>query len=346
MRQGGIMEQQFSALLARAEEEIKTMVDAKDIEAFRIKYMGKKGEVAGLMQQMKHLSSEERPLIGKIANQVKQTIDEMVKKAMATADAESLAQRLADESIDVTLPARLTNELGHIHPVNKTLRELVDIFTRMGYSVVEGPQIDNVYRNFDALNSPEDHPARGMSDTFYFDAERLLRTHTSPVQVQVMKENNPPIRIISFGRCFRNDTPDATHSPMFHQMEGLVVGKEITMADLKGTLEIFVKELFGEDAQINLRPHYFPFTEPSGEVDVSCFKCGGKGCRLCKGSGWIEILGCGMVHPNVLRECGIDPDVYTGFAFGMGAERITMLKHECDDIRVLYENDVRMLKQW
>ena len=243
------------------------------------------------------------------------------------------------------MPSKATIR-GHKHPINVALDEVIDIFLGMGFKIAEGPEVETVYHNFDALNAPIDHPSRSLSDTFYITEDMILRTQTSPIQVRTMKNQKPPIKIIAPGRCFRNDEIDATHSPMFHQIEGLVIDKNITMADLKGTLDMFAKRLFGSQTKTKFRPHYFPFTEPSGEVDVSCFKCGGEGCRFCKNSGWIEILGCGMVHPNVLRECGIDPTEYNGFAFGMGLDRVTMLKYEIDDIRVLFENDIRFIKQF
>ena len=248
-------------------------------------------------------------------------------------------------TIDVTLTSTIA-ALGDRHPLTKVLDEIKEVFIGLGFSIAEGPEVETVYNNFDALNSPIDHPSRSQSDTFYFSEDLLLRTQTSPVQIRTMKASEPPIKIISPGRCFRFDELDATHSPMFHQVEGLVIDKDITMADLKGTLDLLAKKLFGEHTKTKFRPHYFPFTEPSAEVDVTCFKCAGEGCKVCKGSGWIEILGCGMVHPNVLKECGIDPEVYSGFAFGMGLDRITMLKLEIDDIRLLFENDMRFINQF
>ena len=255
-----------------------------------------------------------------------------------------LELKLKKEKIDVTLPAE--GELGHIHPLTMTQRELEDIFIGLGFSIVEGPEVELDYYNFQALNIPENHPARDTQDTFYITDNILLRSQTSPVQVRTMEKQKPPIRIISPGRVYRSDAVDATHSPLFHQLEGLVVDKGISMGDLKGVLELFAKQTFGEETRIRFRPHHFPFTEPSAEVDVSCFACGGKGCRICKGEGWIEILGAGMVHPNVLRNCGIDPDVYSGFAFGFGIERIAMLKYHIDDMRLLYENDTRFLGEF
>lgn len=339
------MKEKLQELLNFATEEIKASKNLKDLEDLRVKYLGKKGEVTTVLKNMKDLSQEERPLIGKIANDVREAIEallESIKEEKKTTEIES---QLEKESIDVTMPSK-GQIRGHKHPINVALDEIFEIFLGMGFKIAEGPEIETVYHNFDALNAPIDHPSRGLSDTFYITEELLLRTQTSPIQVRTMKNQKPPIKIIAPGRCFRNDEIDATHSPMFHQIEGLVIDKDITMADLKGTLDMFAKRLFGSQTKTKFRPHYFPFTEPSGEVDVSCFKCGGDGCRFCKGSGWIEILGCGMVHPNVLEECGIDSTIYNGFAFGMGLDRITMLKYEIDDIRVLFENDIRFIKQF
>ena len=294
---------------------------------------------------MKDLSQEERPLIGKIANEVRESIEQLLDSAKEQKKTEEMAEMLKEEYIDVTMPSKRIVR-GHLHPLNQVMNDIKAIFIGMGFKVAEGPEIETVYNNFDALNAPIDHPSRSLSDTFYIDEQLILRTQTSPIQIRTMQKQKPPIKIIAPGRCFRNDEIDATHSPMFHQIEGLVIDKNISMADLKGTLDMLAKRLFGEQTRTKFRPHYFPFTEPSGEVDVSCFKCGGDGCRFCKGSGWIEILGCGMVHPNVLTACGIDPNEYSGFAFGMGLDRITMLKYEIDDIRVLFENDVRFIKQF
>jgi phenylalanyl-tRNA synthetase alpha chain len=280
-----------------------------------------------------------------MANDVREAIENLLDSVKEDKKKIEMEIQLQTEGIDVTMPSKKSLR-GHKHPLNAALDEIKEIFLGMGFKIAEGPEIDTVYHNFDALNAPIDHPSRSLSDTFYINEELILRTQTSPIQVRTMKSQKPPIRIIAPGRCFRNDEIDATHSPMFHQIEGLVVDKDITMADLKGTLDMFAKRLFGSQTRTKFRPHYFPFTEPSGEVDVSCFKCGGEGCRFCKGSGWIEILGCGMVHPNVLSECGIDPEIYTGFAFGMGLDRITMLKYEIDDIRILFENDIRLIKQF
>ena len=294
---------------------------------------------------MGKLSAEERPEIGKIANEVREAIENEINIKKEEIKKIELNKKLAEEVIDVTMPGK-TFKVGKRHPITQIIDEVTEIFMGIGFSVAEGPEVETVENNFDALNAPKNHPSRDMSDTFYFNDELLLRTQTSPVQVRTMKNEELPIRIISPGRCFRNDSLDATHSPMFHQIEGLVVGKDITMAQFKGTLELFVKKLFGENTRTKFRPHNFPFTEPSAEIDVTCFKCGGEGCPMCKGEGWIEILGSGMVHPNVLRNCGIDPEVYSGFAFGMGVERLAMLKYEIDDIRLLVENDMRFLDQF
>jgi len=284
-------------------------------------------------------------IIGKKANIVRNKIENHIKEIEKILEEKMLIQKLENEDIDVTIPG-VKKEVGHQHPISKMVDELNQIFIGMGFMIAEGPEIETVYNNFDALNSPENHPSRSKSDTFYINDELLLRTQTSPVQIRTMKSQKPPIKIISPGRCFRFDELDATHSPMFHQIEGLVIDENITMADLKGTLDLVAKRVFGENTKTKFRPHDFPFTEPSAEVDVTCFKCGGKGCKFCSGNGWIEILGCGMVHPKVLEECGIDSEKYSGFAFGMGIDRIAMLKYEIDDIRVLFENDVRFLKQF
>ncbi len=316
-----------------------------DIEGLRIRYLGKKGELTAVLRGMGKLSPEERPIVGQIANEVRAQIEEQLTKRAAELKASALEGRLKKEKLDVTVPGE-NIYMGHLHPLTKMRRELEDIFSGMGFSIAEGPEVETDYYNFQALNTPADHPARDTQDTFYITDNVLLRSQTSPVQVRTMEHMRPPIRIISPGRVYRSDTMDATHSPLFHQVEGLVVDEGITMGDLKGTLERFAQLMFGADTRVRFRPHHFPFTEPSAEVDVSCFQCGGKGCRLCKGEGWIEILGAGMVHPNVLRGCNIDPEKYSGFAFGMGVERIFMLKHHVDDLRYLYENDVRFLTQF
>ena len=339
------MQEQLLSLQEVALNEIKDASSIEAVENLRVKYLGKKGELTAILKEMGKLSKEERPVIGQVANTVRESIEGSITNKKEEAKAIEKAKKLAEEVIDVTMPAKPV-KVGKKHPISQIIDEVSDIFMGMGFSIAEGPEVETIENNFDALNAPKDHPSRDMSDTFYINSELLLRTQTSPVQVRTMKSQELPIKIISPGRCFRFDAPDATHSPMFHQIEGLVVGKDVTMAQLKGTLNMFVKKLFGEHTRTKFRPHNFPFTEPSAEVDVTCFKCEGSGCPMCKGEGWIEILGAGMVHPNVLRNCGIDPEVYSGFAFGMGVDRITMLKYEIDDIRLLFENDMRFLDQF
>ena len=319
--------------------------DGADIEALRIKYLGKKGELTAVLRGMGKLSAEERPVIGQLANDIRAEIEAEIEKKSAAMKTAALDAKLKAEKLDVTIPGTKV-PVGKPHPLAMVQRQLEEIFLGMGYSIAEGPEVEYDYYNFQALNIPPDHPARDTQDTFYITENILLRSQTSPVQARVMEKQKPPIKIISPGRVYRSDAVDATHSPLFHQCEGLVVDKGITMGDLKGTLEMFAQTMFGAETKIRFRPHHFPFTEPSAEVDVSCFACGGKGCRLCKGEGWIEILGAGMVHPNVLRMCNIDPEVYSGFAFGLGIERIVMLKYHIDDMRHLYENDIRFLHQF
>ena len=316
-----------------------------DLEQIRVKYLGKKGELTAVLRGMGQLSAEERPVVGQVANEVRATIEEALAARKETLKAQALEAQLKAEKLDVTMPAA-TQKMGHVHPLTLVQRDLEDIFIGLGFSIVEGPEVEYDYYNFQALNIPLDHPARDTQDTFFITEKILLRTQTSSVQAHTMEMQKPPIRVISPGRVYRSDAMDATHSPLIHQLEGLVIDKGITMADLKGTLDVFAKSEFGSNTRTSLRPHHFPFTEPSAEVDISCFVCGGKGCRLCKNEGWIEILGAGMVHPNVLRMGDIDPETYSGFAFGMGVERIAMLKYHIDDIRHLYENDVRFLSQF
>ncbi len=339
------MQEKLLNLKEIALKEIKDTLSIEDVENIRVKYLGKKGEITAILKEMGKLSNEERPIIGKVANEVREAIESEITSKKEELKNIEKQRKLLEEVIDVTMPSKKVR-VGKKHPISQIIDEISEIFMGMGFSIAEGPEVETVHNNFDALNAPKDHPSRDMSDTFYINSELLLRTQTSPVQIRTMKNQELPIKIISPGRCFRFDAPDATHSPMFHQIEGLVVGKDVTMAQLKGTLNMFVKKLFGEETKTKFRPHNFPFTEPSAEVDVTCFKCNGEGCPMCKGEGWIEILGAGMVHPNVLRNCGIDPEVYSGFAFGMGVDRITMLKYEIDDIRLLFENDVRFLKQF
>ncbi len=311
----------------------------------RVSYLGKKGELTEVLKGMKDVAAEERPKVGQLVNDTRNIIEEKLEEMKSKLAAAAREKQLREEVIDVTLPAK-KNNVGHRHPNSIALEEVQRIFVGMGYEVVEGPEVEYDYYNFEALNIPANHPAKDEQDTFYINDKMLLRSQTSPVQVREMEKGKLPIRMIAPGRVFRADEVDTTHSPSFHQIEGLVIDKNITFSDLKGTLAQFAQELFGENTKVKFRPHHFPFTEPSAEVDVTCFKCGGKGCRMCKGSGWIEILGCGMVHPNVLRMSGIDPEEYSGFAFGMGLERIALLKYEIDDMRLLYENDTRFLKQF
>ena len=319
--------------------------DNADLEQIRIQYLGKKGELTSVLRGMGALSAEERPIVGQIANEVRAEIENALKTKAEAQKAAELERKLATEKIDVTLPSSVAAP-GKLHPLTQVQRTIEDIFIGMGFSIAEGPEVEYDYYNFQALNIPENHPARDTQDTFYITENILLRSQTSPVQARTMEKQKPPIRIISPGRVYRSDAVDATHSPLFHQVEGLVVDKGITMGDLKGMLETFAKTLFGNDTRLRFRPHHFPFTEPSAEVDVSCFVCGGKGCRVCKNEGWIEILGAGMVHPYVLSNCGIDPEEYSGFAFGMGVERIAMKYYGIDDMRLLYENDTRFLGQF
>ena len=326
-------------------EKVSACNSADALNDVRVEYLGKKGTLTLIMKEMKDLSPEERPAFGQKVNDVRQKAENAIASMKEKLEAAATAEKLSAEKIDVTLPAR-EQKTGHPHPCQLALDEMERIFVGMGYEVVEGPEVEWQEYNFTKLNIPEGHPARDVQDTFYINDQILLRSQTSPVQARVMEKGKLPIRMIAPGRVFRSDSIDATHSPSFNQIEGLVVDKHITMTDLKGTLSQFAKELFGENTKTRFRPHHFPFTEPSAEVDVSCYKCGGTGCRFCKGEGWIEILGCGMVHPNVLKMCGIDPEEYTGFAFGVGLERIALLKYEIDDMRLLYENDLRFLGQF
>lgn len=339
------MKAQLEAIEKKAFEELTAAQDLKDLDAVRVKYLGKKGELTAILKQMGKLSAEERPVIGQLANQVRAQIEERLEETKTNLKAHLLDQRLATETLDVTMPGK-RSVLGKKHPITIVLDELKEIFIGMGFDVAQGPEVELDYYNFEALNIPKDHPARDTQDTFYINDNVVLRTQTSPIQIRVMEKQKPPIRIIAPGRVYRSDALDATHSPLFHQVEGLVVDKNITMADLKGTLEVFVKRLYGEESVVRFRPHHFPFTEPSAELDVQCFNCHGEGCRLCKGEGWIEILGCGMVHPKVLENCGIDPEEYSGFAFGMGLERLVMRRYNIDDLRLFYENDARFLNQF
>lgn len=337
------MKELLEKIKRQALEELSA-ADA-NLEELRVKYLGKKGELTALTRQMGSLSAEERPVIGQKANEVRRAIEETLEKRINAAKEHKKRLALEAERVDVTVPGEFA-PVGHHHPLDRIQHEVEDVFIAMGYSIAEGPEVELDYYNFQALNIPPEHPARDTQDTFYITDNVLLRSQTSPVQVRVMENQRPPIRVLSPGRVYRSDDVDATHSPLFHQIEGLVVDRGVTMTDLKGTLAMFARKMFGEETKVRFRPHHFPFTEPSAEVDVSCFACGGSGCRLCKGEGWIEILGAGMVHPNVLRGCDIDPDEFSGFAFGMGVERIAMLKYHIDDMRLLYENDVRFLGQF
>ena len=320
---------------------------AADLEALRVRYLGKKGELTALLKQMGRLSAEERPVMGQLANEVREALAEALARQQTVLEAAALHARLEAETLDVTIPGQPV-EVGHKHPMYTVLDEIKDIFIGMGFDILDGPEIEQAEYNFTKLNAPEDHPSRDWTDTFYLteDSSVLLRSQTSPMQIRAMETRELPIRIISPGRVYRKDEVDATHSPMFHQIEGLVVDKGITMADLKGTLNTVIRQIYGPDTQTRFRPHHFPFTEPSCEVDIQCHKCGGKGCPTCKGEGWIEVLGAGMVHPKVLRNCNVDPDVYSGFAFGFGLERLALGQFKISDMRLIFENDVRFLSQF
>ena len=335
--------------LEKIKKEALDKIDASDaldkLNDIRIAYLGKKGELTQVLKSMKDVAPEDRPKVGQMVNDVRTIIEEKLENTRKELAKKAREEQLKREVIDVTLPAK-KNSVGHSHPNTIALNEVEQIFVGMGYEVVEGPEVEYDEYNFEKLNIPANHPAKDEQDTFYITKDIVLRTQTSPVQARVMEQGKLPIRMISPGRVFRSDEVDATHSPSFHQVEGLVIDKHITFADLKGTLAEFAREMFGENTKVKFRPHHFPFTEPSAEMDVTCFKCGGKGCRFCKGSGWIEILGCGMVHPHVLEMCGIDAEEYSGFALGVGVERIALLKYESDDMRLLYENDIRFLKQF
>ena len=339
------MKEKLQKIKEEAIRHIESSEDLSKLNDVRVAVLGKKGELTAVLKSMKDILPKDRPAFGQMVNDVRAEIEKRLEDAKSALEAKEMELRLQKEVIDVTLPAK-RNKVGHRHPNTIALEEVESIFIGMGYEVVEGPEVELDYYNFEALNIPANHPAKDEQDTFYINESILLRTQTSPVQVREMEKGKLPIRMIAPGRVFRSDEVDATHSPSFHQIEGLVIDQHITFADLKGTLAEFARELFVEDTKVKFRPHHFPFTEPSAEVDVSCFKCGGKGCRFCKGSGWIEILGCGMVHPRVLRMSGIDPEQYSGFAFGVGLERIALLKYEIDDMRLLYENDDRFLKQF
>ena len=339
------MKEQLSAILTDAKNQVASSQNETEIEAVRVKFLGKKGELTAILKQMGSLSPEERPKMGALVNEAKQELEELIsvkKNELKSAEQE---KKLAEETIDITLPHKEIKP-GKLHPLNTVLDDMINIFQSMGFDVVDGPEVETDHYNFECLNVPADHPARDMQDTFYLADNLLLRTQTSAAQIRTMETRKPPIRVICPGRVFRADEVDATHSPVFHQIEGLVVDKGVTMCDLKGVLEEFAHEIYGSDTKVKFRPSFFPFTEPPVEVDVTCSECGGKGCRVCKGSGWIEILGAGMVHPNVLRSCGIDPEEYSGFAFGIGLDRLTTTRYKISDIRLLFENDKRFLEQF
>ena len=342
------MKEQLEQIRAQAMTALQEAREASELESLRVRLLGKKGELTAVLKTMGKLSAEERPVMGQLANSVRAAIETRLEERKKELAAAALEARLAAEALDVTVPGEI-RELGHKHPMNIALDEAKEIFIGMGFQILEGPEVELADYNFTKLNTEEGHPARDWSDTFYLkeDSSVLLRTQTSPMQIRAMEAiKNPPIRILAPGRVFRKDEVDATHSPMFHQIEGLVIDKGITMADLKGTLETLVKSLYGEDSVVRFRPHHFPFTEPSCEVDVQCFKCHGAGCPTCKGEGWIELLGAGMVHPKVLEGCGIDPNVYSGFAFGIGLERMAMRRFQISDLRLIFENDIRFLRQF
>ena len=339
------MKEMLSKIKEQTLAKIEQAKEAAAINDIKVAILGKKGELTQVLKGMKDVAPEDRPKVGQMVNEVRADIEEKLEAKLKEINKAVRTEKMKRETIDVTLPGVKKID-GHRHPNQTALEDLERVFIGMGYEVVSGPEIEYDKYNFELLNIPANHPAKDEQDTFYITKDILLRTQTSPVQARIMEKGELPIRILSPGRVFRSDEVDATHSPSFHQVEGLVIDKNITMADLKGTLDQWAKEFFGPNTKTKFRPHHFPFTEPSAEVDITCFKCGGKGCRVCKGSGWIEILGCGMVHPHVLEMCGIDPEVYSGFAFGIGLERITLLKYEIDDMRLLYENDMRFLQQW
>ena len=339
------MKQQLETIRQTAKKAILECENERAIEEIRVKYLGKKGELTAILKQMGSLSAEERPVMGQLVNEAKQKLEELISQKSNELKAKATELKLKAETVDITMPAKVKKQ-GKLHPLNTVLNDMIDIFQSMGFDVLDGPEVETDHYNFECLNVPADHPARDMQDTFYLGENLLLRTQTSAAQIRTMETRKPPIRVICPGRVFRADEVDATHSPVFHQIEGLVVDKGITMCDLKGVLEQFAREIYGPDTKVKFRPSFFPFTEPSVEVDVTCSECGGSGCRVCKGSGWIEILGAGMVHPNVLRSCGIDPDVYSGFAFGIGLDRLTTTRYKISDIRLLFENDKRFLEQF
>ena len=339
------MQEKLIDIKENAFSELSNEDNSAKLEEIRVKYLGKKGELTTILRSMGGLSKEERPLVGKLVNEAKNEVESKIEEKVKLIKEKEKNAKLASEVIDISLPGK-KNNVGKRHPLDLTLESMKDIFISMGFTVEEGPEVELDYYNFEALNIPKNHPARSEQDTFYINDNLVLRTQTSPVQIRVMENQAPPIKMIAPGKVYRSDAVDATHSPIFYQMEGLVIDKGVTFADLKGTLELFAKKMFGDKVKTKFRPHHFPFTEPSAEMDATCFVCEGKGCRVCKNSGWIELLGCGMVHPEVLRNCGIDPEVYSGFAFGFGVDRMVMLKYGIDDIRLLYESDMRFLDQF
>ena len=347
-KEHSFMKEQLEKIRQEALGALDGVKDAGELDALRVRFLGKKGELTGVLKMMGKLSAEERPVMGQVANNVRAAIEEKIETVRTELKEKALEARLEAEAIDVTIPGTPV-QLGHRHPMNKALDEAKDIFISMGFKILDGPEVELADYNFTKLNIAENHPSRDRSDTFYVtdDEEVLLRTQTSPMQIRAMEAiGQPPIRILAPGRVYRKDEVDATHSPMFHQIEGMVIDKNVTMADLKGTLETLIKAMYGEDSVIRFRPHHFPFTEPSCEVDVQCFNCRGKGCPTCKGEGWIELLGAGMVHPKVLAGCGIDPEIYSGFAFGIGLERMAMRRFKISDMRMIFENDIRFLSQF
>ena len=341
------MKEQLEAIRKHALEAIAATREAAELESLRVKYLGKKGELTAVLKQMGTLSAELRPVMGQMANEVRANVEKAMESQASILSQKAMEAQLKLEPVDVTIPGRKI-EIGHKHPMYSVLDEIKEIFINMGFEIMDGPEVEEADYNFTKLNTPDDHPAREWSDTFYLDpdSKTLLRTQTSPMQIRAMETYGVPIRMISPGRVYRKDEVDATHSPMFHQIEGLVVDRGITMADLKGTLNAVIREIYGPETKTRFRPHHFPFTEPSCEVDIQCHKCGGKGCPTCKGEGWIEVLGAGMVHPKVLSGCGVDPDEYSGFAFGMGLERLAMGQFKISDLRLIFENDMRFLSQF
>lgn len=339
------MQEKLNSIKENAFNELTNANNSAKLEEIIVKYLGKKGELTTILRSMGGLSKEERPIVGKLVNEVKSEVEARIEEIALSIKEKEKNEKLASEVIDISMPGK-KNIVGKRHPLDLTLESMKDIFISMGFTVEEGPEVELDYYNFEALNIPKNHPARSEQDTFYINDNLVLRTQTSPVQIRVMENQAPPIKMIGPGKVYRSDAVDATHSPIFYQMEGLVIDKGVTFADLKGTLELFAKKMFGDKVKTKFRPHHFPFTEPSAEMDATCFVCEGKGCKVCKGSGWIELLGCGMVHPQVLRNCGIDPEVYSGFAFGFGVDRMVMLKYGIDDIRLLYESDMRFLNQF